>query len=280
MKKILLTIIGILFLTFLFLFWGGKIYTNYAINSKIEELRNSVNLSSNQIFTYSQLDDQPKLLQKFFTAVIKDSTRIPNFITLNQSGEMKTEANSEWLKMNAREVLTTSTPALLWDGKIGNSKFFWVEIIDSYLRYKGRSLVKINSSITIGDSKGIEIDKSNLFKFLSEAVFFPTSLLPSSNLYWDILDSNSAEVKFTDEQTSVVAKFFFNENGTINKIETLDKFLSKNNNFKESLYTVYFHKYKWVKDTFLIPTYFEVEWNLKKGKLKFGKFKLDNIKYE
>jgi len=279
MKKILLIVIAILFLIFLFFFWGGKVYTSHTINSKIEELRDSANSTSNIIFTYSQLDNQPKLLQKFFTSVIKDSSRFPKFIMLNQSGEMKTEEKSNWLKMKAREAFTTSTPELLWDGEIGNSKFFWVEIIDSYLKHKGESLVKINSSLTIGDSKGIEINKSNLFKYLSGSVFFPTSLFPSKNLHWDILDSNSAEIKFTDYKTSVVAKIFFNENGTINKIETLDKFLSKSHSFKESLYTVYFYNYKWI-DTFFIPTYFEVEWNLEKGKLKFGKFKIDNIKYE
>ena len=280
MKKIILTVIAILFLIFLFFFWGGEVYTSYSINSKIEELRDSANLNSNEIFTFSQIDNQPVLLKNFFTAVIKDSSKAPNFITLSQSGEMKTEEKSNWLKVKAREVFTTSTPELLWDGEIGNSKFFWVEIIDSYLKHKGKSLVKINSSLTIGDSKGIEIDKSNLFKYLSEAVFFPTSLLPNPNLHWHILDTNSAEIKFTDSNTSVVAKFFFNKNGTINKIETLDKFLSKNSSFKESLFTVYFYKYRWVNNAFFIPTYFEVEWNLEKGKMKFGKFKIDNIKYE
>ena len=77
MKKILLTVIAILFLVFFFFFWGGKIYTNYTINSKIGELRDSAIVGSNGIFTYFQLENQPELLRKFFTGVIK-ATLIPD----------------------------------------------------------------------------------------------------------------------------------------------------------------------------------------------------------
>ncbi|MBK7104610.1 MAG: hypothetical protein IPH62_04945 [Ignavibacteriae bacterium] len=279
MKKIVISILAILFLLFLFLFWGGKVYTKYTINSEIDELRSSVNFKNKKIFYFSQIENQPKLIKKYFKTVIDDSSQIPNFITLNQSGEIKTEENSNWLKIKSAEYFTTQKPNLLLDAEIGNSKFFWIEIVDSYLKSKGNTLIKINSSVTIGDSWGIEIDKSNLFKYLSEAVYFPSSLLPSENLIWNILDSNIAEIKFTNSKTSVVAKLFFSENETINKIETLDKFRPMNDNYKESLFTIYFSDYK-KYNSFLIPTYCEVEWELEKGKFKFGKFKIDNIKYE
>ncbi len=279
MKKILFSVIAILFLLFLFLFLGGKFYTKYTVDSKITDLRNSINFNSKKIFIHSQIQNEPKLIQKFYKKVVDDSSPIPNFITLNQSGEIKTEENSNWLKIKSTEYFTSQKPNLLWDAEIGNSKFFWIEIVDSYLRRKGNTLIKINSSVTIGDSWGIEIDKSNLFKYLSEAVYFPTSLLPSKNLKWNILDSNIAEIKFTDDKTSVVAKLFFNNDGTISNIETLDKFRPMNDNYKESLFTIYFSNYK-KYNSFLIPTYCEVEWDLENGKFKFGKFKIDNIKYE
>ncbi|MFZ1289796.1 MAG: DUF6544 family protein [Melioribacteraceae bacterium] len=279
MKKILFSVIVILFLLFLFLFFGGKYYTKYTVDSSISDLRNSINFNSKKIFTHSQIQNEPKLIQNFYKNVIDDSSLIPNFITLNQSGEIKTEEKSNWLKIKSTEYFTSQKPNLLWDAEIGNSKFFWIEIVDSYLKRKGNTLIKINSSVTIGDSWGIEIDKSNLFKYLSEAVYFPTTLLPSKYLKWNILDSNIAEIKFTNNKTSVVAKLFFNNDGTISKIETLDKFRPMNDNYKESLFTIYFSNYK-KYNSFLIPTYCEVEWELENGKFKFGKFKIDNIKYE
>ncbi|MCB9207582.1 MAG: hypothetical protein H6611_09810 [Ignavibacteriales bacterium] len=280
MKKFLLSIVGILFLIFIFLFWGGNYFTTYSINSKIENLRDSIDFSQKELFTYSQLSDKPKLLQKYFSKVVNDNSYVPNFISLNQSGEFKTDVNSEWLPIKASEYFTIKKPNFLWQSEIKNSKFFWVKAIDSYLNGTGNMLIKINSSITIADSWGIELDKSGLFRYLSESVFFPTSLLPSENLEWNILDSNIAEIKYKDGDNSVVAKFYFSEDSTISKIETRDKYRAMNSDYKESLYTIYFYNYKYFNNSFFVPSYFEVEWDLGDSKFKYGKFKIENITYE
>ncbi len=280
MKKFLASIVLVVFLFFLFLFWGGKYFTKYSVNSKIESLRDSIDFSSKELFTHTQLNEQPELIKKFFTSVITDSIYSPKFITLNISGKFKTDVNSEWMPLESTEYFTTDRINFLWNAVINNSKFFWVYAIDSYLNGKGNMLIKINSSVTIADSWGIELDKSGLFRYFSEAVFFPTSLLPNKNITWNIIDTNVAEIKFSDNDISVVAKFYFNENGTVHKIETFDKFRSMNADYKESLYTVYYTDYKYFNNTFLIPTKYEVEWDLPTGKFKYGKFKVENVHYE
>jgi hypothetical protein len=160
-----------------------------------------------------------------------------------------------------------------------SSNFFWVNAIDSYINGKGNMLIKLNSSITVADSWGIELDKSGLFRYISEAVLFPTELLPSQNLLWNILDSNTAEIKFTDGELSVVAKLFFNSENLISKIETFDKYRALEEGYERSMYTIYLSEYKKLKG-FMIPTYIEAEWDLKSGKFMYGKFSIVNIEYE
>ncbi len=121
------------------------------------------------------------------------------------------------------------------------SKFFWVNAIDSYITGKGNMLIKLNSSITVADSWGIELDKSGLFRYISEAVFFPTKLLPTKNLLWNILDSNLAEIKFTNSENSIVAKLYFDSEYKISKIETYDKYQSIRRRFqKVAIYSLFF----------------------------------------
>jgi len=160
------------------------------------------------------------------------------------------------------------------------SKLFWVNAIDSYVSGKGNMLIKFNSSITVADSWGIELDKSGLFRYISEAVLFPTKLLPSEKLMWNILDSNIAEIKFIDNDISVVAKLYFDSSKRIKKIETFDKYRALESGYEKSLYTIYLSKYKMFDNSFLIPSYIEVEWDLKSGKFKYGKFIIDSILYE
>ncbi|MDX1700735.1 MAG: DUF6544 family protein [Melioribacteraceae bacterium] len=280
MKKFLLTIIGILFLVFFFFFFGGKIFTEISIESTISSLRDSLNLNHKEIFSHEKLNDQSQLIQKYFSRVVGNRVEIPKFVKIKQKARFKTDVNSDWFPMEAEQYFTTEEPNFLWNSELETSKYFWMNVIDSYIRGKGNTLIKFNSSITIADSWGIELDKSGLFRYISEAVYFPTKLVPAENLIWNILDSNIAEIKFKDRDISVVAKIFFNSDYTIERIETFDKYRALDDGFQKSRYTVYFSQYKLVNNSFLVPTYMEVEWDLASGPFKYGKFNVLDIDYE
>jgi hypothetical protein len=279
MKKFLLTIFAVLFLVFLFLFWGGSVFTKMSINNTVSDLRDSIDFNNKELFTYSEIKNQPELIKNYFTSAIADSTIKPKFITVKQKAEFKTDVKSEWKPLTAVQYFTTDSPNFLWASEMKSSNFFWVNAIDSYINGKGNMLIKLNSSITVADSWGIELDKSGLFRYISEAVLFPTKLLPSQNLLWNILDSNTAEIKFTDGELSVVAKLFFNSKNLISKIETFDKYRALEEGYERSMYTIYLSEYKKLKG-FMIPTYIEAEWDLKSGKFMYGKFSIVNIEYE
>lgn len=280
MKKFLLIIFFILLLIFLFFFWGGAQFTEMSINGKISELRDSINFNSKNIFTYSELNKHPELVQKYFRSVITDSSTIPKFITAEQKGKLKTDVNSEWKELNAVEYFTEEKPNFLWNSKMNTSKFFWVNAIDSYVSGKGNMLIKLNSSLTIADSWGLELDKSGLFRYLSEAVLFPTALMPSENLLWDIVDTNIAEVKFSDSDNSIVAKLYFGADWKLERMETYDKYRALEEGFERSLYTIYYSNYKTFDNRFYVPTEIEAEWELKDEKFKYADFTIINIKYE
>ncbi|MCB9207888.1 MAG: hypothetical protein H6609_00820 [Ignavibacteriales bacterium] len=280
MKKILLIVVTVLFVLFIFFFWGGSVFTKISIENKIEELRDSTNFKSKELFTYQSLEDQPILIQSFFKKVLPDNIYKPNFVTIKQTAEIKTDVHSDWIPLKSNQYFTTKKPNYIWNSVMQNSKYFWVNSIESYTGNKGNMLIKLNSSITIGDSWGIELDKSGLFQYILGAVFFPTTLLPNENLFWNILDTNTAEIKFTNNELSVVAKLFFNEDYTISKIETFDKYRALESGYEKSLYTIYFSDYKNLENGYLVPKYFELEWDLKDGKFKYGKFTINDIIYE
>jgi hypothetical protein len=280
MKKFLLSIIGILFLVFFFFFFGGKIFTKFSFNNTIASLRDSVNFNETKIFNHEELKDHPELIQNYFSKVVKEDSEIPLFISVKQKSEFKTDLNSEWFPMSADQYFTTNEPNFVWFSELETSSFFWINAIDSYINGTGNMLIKFNSSITIADSWGIELDKSGLFRYISEAVFFPTKLVPSENLSWNVLDSNIAEIKFENGDLSVVAKLFFNSDNLIERIETYDKYRAFDDGFRKSLYSVYFSRYKLMANSFLVPTYMETEWTLPSGLFKYGKYNIVDIQYE
>ncbi len=71
MKKLLAIIFAVLFLAFLFFFWGGSLFTEYSIKNTVSSLRDSINFSDKKLFTYSDLEEQPELVKRFFKSVVK-----------------------------------------------------------------------------------------------------------------------------------------------------------------------------------------------------------------
>ena len=280
MKNFVMGILILLTVVFLFLFWGGSFFTKLSIDQSVNELRDSIDFSNKEYFVRSELENQPEIIKKYFQSVIVDSVLMPKFVTVKQTAQFKTDVNADWMPITATQYFTTKSANFLWNSEMQTSKFFWVNAIDSYINGKGNMLIKFNGSITVADSWGIELDKSGLFRYISEAVLFPTSLIPNENLKWDVLDSNTAEIKYSNKEISVVAKLFFDVSNRIYKIETFDKYRALESGYKKSLYTIYLSNYKTFDNSYTVPTYIEVEWDLKSGKFKYGKFTIDSILYE
>ena len=280
MKKVVFTAIIVVSILFLFLFWGGGAITEHTLNNNIKGLRSTIKTDDKKVFTYKKIENLPPQLYKYFHTVLTDSFYIPRFVNVRQTARFRTTKNSSWLPVKAKEYFTTKKPNYIWDAEIRTNIFFWVKTVDSYINGKGNMLIKINSSITISDDYNIEMNKSGLFRYFSEAVFFPTSLIPNDSLVWNILDTNIAEIKFKDNSNSIVAKVYFNNTGTIDKITTYDKYRTTKSGYAKTLYTIYYSKYKWYDEKCFIPTHYELEWDLPEGKFRYAKFDIIKINYE
>ena len=79
----------------------------------------------------------------------------------------------------------------------------------------GYMKVKLLSVVKIIDARGKELDQGALIRWLGEAPWFPTALLPSEKLKWEPIDNDSAKVIFTDKDLTVDGVFYFNEQGQI-----------------------------------------------------------------
>ncbi len=75
------------------------------------------------------------------------------------------------------------------------------------------------SVLIIGQSRGTsELAQGELLRFLAEAVWYPTALLPSQGVRWQAVTDNSARASLQDANTSVSLLFHFAENGLIESV--------------------------------------------------------------
>ena len=139
-------------------------------------------------------------------------------------------------------------------------------------------LIKLLSTITVADAAGSEMDISSLIRFLSEAPWFPTALLPSDYIKLIEIDSNSAQVIIKDNGYTASGIFSFNEKGEIIKFVTNDRYMEVDGKYFKEQWGGYYRNYQEIEGM-KIPIEAEVEWNLASGDFQYVKIKITDIQY-
>ena len=81
-----------------------------------------------------------------------------NIVHLKQKGTMRQKPEGKWLPMEAEQYITAHLPGFIWNGTMGNS-FITINGRDKFIDGKGNMLIKVMSTIPIGNSSGEEIDR-------------------------------------------------------------------------------------------------------------------------
>jgi hypothetical protein len=220
LKKILTVLGAIVFGIFIFL-----IINNYSMNQMVEkeidEFITEAKQAKVRTFSYKDLEDLPKPVQRYFRYTLKDGQKYIKFARMKAFGLFKRpNRGKKWGKMEVDQYFITERPAFLWDASMRNDpfKFWWSDIRDKYHNSKGDMYVNLFSGFNVLDARGIKkLDNTMFMRFIGEAVLFPTALLPSNYLKWEPIDKNSAKVLVSDGENKGEAICYFNKVGEIVK---------------------------------------------------------------
>lgn len=232
-----------------------------------------------RLFSYKDLKGLPEPVQRYFKYALKDGQEHIRSVSLKQAGEFRTKEVNPWIPFEAEQHFATGSPSFVWHARLSPSPYIWIEARDMYYEGSGAMVGKLCSAIPLSSAAGKETDISSLVRFLTEAAWFPTALLPGKNIEWKAIDSNSARAAINDHGYSVSAIFTFGDRGEITKITTEDKYRNVNGRYKREHWTGHFKNYQAVSGI-KIPTEVEVEWNLPDRDFKYAKVKVVEIQYD
>ena len=263
----ILIFIAIVAITFL----AGKINLSTKFNKQVKELFSQSKNISNQKFSYQQLAGLPEPVQRYFKHVLKVGQPYISYVRLQHDGQFKTDLKKDWVRIEGEQYFTTEKPGFIWKG---TTSMFVAR--DMYLSDEGRLIATILSTVNVVDIHGKQqYNESELLRWLSESVWFPTNLLPSEKLQWTAIDSSSAKLIFNYNGLSLFYIINFNDTGEIVQMETkrymdeqrLETWIIKPDNYQE-------------KNGVIIPTMAEVFWRLKEGDFSYAKFNVTTIEYD
>jgi hypothetical protein len=143
-------------------------------------------------------------------------------VRLQQVGMLRTDARSDrWLTFDAEHTVAPLATAFVWNARVAIAPPLHVRVRDAFLDGTGSGRVSLLSAFTVAaDAATPEMNSGSLHRFLAEAVWYPSALLPSHKLRWTPIDSTKALATLTESSTSVSLEFRFADEGHVTGIFT------------------------------------------------------------
>ena len=182
--------------------------------------------------------------------------------------------------MTATQVFSARPAGFVWDARIQMAPHVPVHVRDAYLAGAGSMLGKVLGLVPVLDVHDIpEMAAGALQRYLVEAVWFPTALLPSQGVQWAPVSESAARATLTDGKTAVSLEFRFNAEGEITGAFAQSRYREVKGAFQPTPWGSRCADYA-ERGGMRIPLEGEVEWRLPDRSLPYLRARITEISYQ
>ena len=163
-----------------------------------------------------QLVGLPAPVVRYFTFALTPGQPLVRRARIRWQGEFLTRPRGMWTPFTAEQHVRVGPPGFVWDASIRTTPLVPVRVRDAYVGGEGVMLGKLAALVPVVDRRGTpEMAAGALSRYLGEAVWLPTALLPSEGVSWAPIDDMTARATLSDGPTIVSADFRFGARGEI-----------------------------------------------------------------
>jgi hypothetical protein len=231
-------------------------------------------------FELHELEGLPEPVARYFLAVLHEGQRIVRSAEISQRGHILVRAQPPgWKKFYATQHVATSPAGFLWDASVRLAPGISVLVRDSLIDGIGSMRASVMGLWPLVSVEGTpEIAAGALQRYLAEALWVPTALLPSQGVTWTPLDEASARATITSGATTVSVDFFFAADGTARRIYTNARSREVNGEAVPTPWQGRFSRYTEMHGM-KIPMSAEVEWLLEEGPQEYWRGDVTSVTY-
>ena len=244
--------------------------------NQIRENKEKVLSSNNVIDNTIKKEELPDSVANWLTNIgVFKSKRIKS-ISFNQEGLMKLSPDQkDYYKPEATQVVNVVEPGFLWTVDISMMPLINTKGMDFMYDGEGSMKIKVGYIVPVVNEKPNEkLNESTLSRYLLELPWYPTAAL-EPYISWEEISDYIAEATINYKGIETSAKFFFDEDFQLTKIEALRyKEVSEDAERKKCIGEI--KNYTEVDDL-LIPDEIDVSWIENDEKFTWYKVQLKNI---
>ncbi len=159
-----------------------------------------------------ELEGLPPPVQRFFRAALVDGMPMIAAATVQHRGtfNLSDRGGEAWQPFTSTQRVTLRRPGFVWDARIAVMPGLSVHVHDAYVAGEGILHPSIAGLLSLLDLRGGgDIAQGELMRFVAEAAWYPTALLPSQGVRWQAVDDQSARATVSDGALTLTLTFHF-----------------------------------------------------------------------
>lgn len=258
--------------------WSGAAGWNAETARQVEKLKQPAQTNEANTVSFKSLENLPAPVARYFRFALKDGQPFVRTAKIKIAGEFN--LNDRWIPFDSTEHFSANPPAFIWDAEMRMNPLMTVRVRDAYLDGRGAMTGKIFGLFPVVDARDdAKLDTGALMRYLAEAVWLPTALLPSENVRWSAIDENRALATLTDGATIVSLEFIFNDADEITGVFSPARFREMNGEYKPFPWAGRFANYR-EYGGMRIPSEGEVEWQTPEKREPYWRGRIVEARYD
>ena len=160
---------------------------------------------------HRRVEELPAPVRRYAARAVGARERAVGRARLRHGGTFRTNLEGAWLPIRGEQYFAADPPGFVWWGSVRVAPAVWVDARDRSLGGVGNMLVSLESTFTLADSSGPELDQGALHRLLGEMAWFPTAFLDGRYVTWTAIDERRARAALKMKGREVAGVFEFGE---------------------------------------------------------------------
>jgi len=249
---------------------------------KLHQLQDNAPHSDRDIrYEPADLVELPEPVRRYLQTVLTPGQPMVSTVHIVHSGTFNMdESGEQWRPFHSTQQVVTNDPSFVWDGRVRVLPGVHAHVHDAYVDGTGILYVAVWGLLPVADIRDTpEIARGELMRYLAEAAWYPTALLPGQGVTWSAVNEHSAEASLTDGDISVTLRFHFDSDNLIESVYAPDRERTVGDSTEPTPWEGRFTNYG-LRDGMLVPTDGDVGWILPAGRLSYWRGHIEEIVFE
>lgn len=228
-----------------------------------------------------EIESLPAPVQRYFRIVLKQGMPMVAGVRMRHRGTFNMGGRSaQWKTFESDQLVVTRRPGFDWNARIAMMPGLHVHVHDAYADGEGMLHAALLGLFPLADMRGDPgIAQGELMRFLAEAAWYPTALLPSQGVRWEAVDAEQARATLSDGPVSVTLQFRFNADGLIDTARAEARGRTVGKQIVPTPWQGRFWNYQ-RRSGMLVPLEGEVSWLTTDGAMPYWRGGITDIEHE